>query len=268
MPWLLRCVLGLNCTKQLGMWCIVVYSFQGYLSLYGQFDSTADGTREDRQTGITAQQPDIHWRYLGYMIRMVSWMPPGNAFPGSDWWFCQPSHAVCAISLPHDSSHLMLEMSCRCSSVVSISGRTEANHSTLFSAAYCFSTAKSFSLISGSSPKICSTWRKTEQEDKMVQTRWLNILLHWCHNNTSATENPSYITTETDEDAAVTMYSNKPSCWTQELCVCDPASCPRLPSDCPLCWCYVSASGQGTTPPGGVSSPGTPWSTLQPSHAA
>lgn len=53
-------------------------------------------------------------------------------------------------------SYLMLEMSCRCSSVVSMSGRTEASHSTLFSAAYCFSTVKSFSFTSGSSPKIWS----------------------------------------------------------------------------------------------------------------
>lgn len=126
----------------------------------------------------TAQQPDIHWRYLGCIICILSWMPPDNAFPVNDWCFCQYcSETVCfcqqftlwfsVTGAETSASYLMLEMSCRCSSVVSISGRTEANHSTLFSAAYCFSTAKSFSFISGSSPKICSTWWKQNKS-----TRW------------------------------------------------------------------------------------------------
>lgn len=55
-------------------------------------------------------------------------------------------------------SYLMLERSSLCSSVTRTSGRTDASHSTLFSAAYCFSTLKSFSFTSGSSPRICSTW--------------------------------------------------------------------------------------------------------------
>ena len=67
-------------------------------------------------------------------------------------------------------SHLMLAMSCRCSSVVSMSGRTEANHSTLFSAAYCFSTLNSFSFTSGSSPRICSTWWRLERTVKKGQS--------------------------------------------------------------------------------------------------
>lgn len=52
--------------------------------------------------------------------------------------------------------YLMLPMSVCCSSVVRMSGRTEASQSTFFSAAYCFSTANSFSFTSGSSPKIWS----------------------------------------------------------------------------------------------------------------
>lgn len=56
--------------------------------------------------------------------------------------------------------YLMFEMSCCCSSVVRMSGRTDASQSTFLSAANCFSTANSFSFTSGSFLKISSTWKK------------------------------------------------------------------------------------------------------------
>ncbi len=134
-------------------------------------------------------------------------------------------------------------MSCCCSSVVKMSGRTEASQSTFLSAANCFSTANSFSFTSGSFLKISSTWNRNDS--------YLSPLLFYKFKKHKL------------------CPINSPSYWTPQPCVCGPDAC-RL---C-LYWstldfrCCVSGDCPYTAPQDAVCGPERPLSKRLPSHGA
>lgn len=154
------------------------------------FPRTADGAHKNLNCGsemAAVTSPLIHPDNRKSLFRCSLWIKSLQIILLSVWLEnnnlghkCMCRVTICEAAwgnLPKSWTwYLMLEMSCRCSSVVSMSGRTEANHSNFFSPAYCFSAPKSLSFTSGSSPRIWSTWLRSES---WGLEGWVHLYLAW-----------------------------------------------------------------------------------------